>query len=131
MNIEREEEEEAREEEEEARDWIISGLYEVPERMPNVDLLYSAGATYVTVKEYNEESGRMVLNITFPYPEDAIKTTELWLQIANCDHDGVKPNMGYRPGTGPVNIKMLIMGPDEYITKQAQGPDYAGGPTAW
>jgi len=112
MNIEREEAVEA-------RDWIISGLYEIPERMPNVDLLYSEGATYVCVEEYNEESGRMVLNVTFP--EDAVKTTELWLHIANCDHDGVKLVAG-----SPLTIKMLTLGPEEYIAEQAQGPASGG-----
>jgi len=108
-----------REEAVEARDWIISGLYEIPERLPNIDLLYSVGATYVCVEEYDEESGQTVLNVTFP--EDEAKVTALWLHIANCDHDGVKLVAG-----NPLTIKMLILGPEEYINKQAQGPDYTG-----
>lgn len=116
-----------------AREWIISDMYEVPDRMPNINALYSAGATYVSVEEYNEKSGQMILNITFPCPSKVAETTELWLHIANSNHDGVKLNsqLGHAVDTGYLNVKMLILGHDEYIDKQAKGSYYTGGIAEW
>ena len=113
-----------------AREWLKEA-HEIPERMPNVDLLYLAGATYVSVEEYEETSGRMVLNITFPFPNVVAESTKLWLHIVTCDHDGVRLNKKYPVGTYPVNVEMLILGPEEYIDRRAQGPNTIEVPIEW
>jgi len=107
-----------------AHDWLKRGEYEVPERMPNVPLLYKAGAEYVSVDKYDEQSGRMVLGIMFP--EDEAIAPALWLHIANCDHDGVK--FKYQ---NPLAVKMLILGPEEYTDVIVQGPYGRGYPSEW
>lgn len=107
-----------------ARDWLERGEYEAPERMPNVKTLYKAGARYVSVDTYDEQSGRMVLGIMFP--EDEAKAPGLWLHIANCDHDGVK--FKYK---NPLAVRMLILGPEEYIEAIAEGPYGRGYPSEW
>lgn len=106
----------------EASEWIQGSDFRVPERMPNVDLLYKAGAIYVGVAECSELSGRMILDITFP--DDLAEAAELWFHIANCEHDGVKREAG-----GSTRIKMLILSYEDHIEKQTNGP--YGGLTKW
>ncbi len=108
----------------EARDWIKDTLLAIPERMPNVDLLYKSGAIYVSVDEYDKESGRMILAVMFP--GDYAASVELWLYIANCDNDGVKLTEEF-----PLTVQLLILGPEEYIDRQALGPNAMEVPIKW
>lgn len=106
----------------EARAWIEYTLCKVPERMPNIRSLYDAGAEYVSVDEFDKGSGCMVLGVIFP--ADLAKVDDLWLCVANCQHDGVK-----RVSSDPVKIQILTLGSYDYKYKIENGP--YGGLTEW
>lgn len=110
----------------EANKWMRESKLALPERMPRVDKLYLAGARYVWVDEYSEITGRMVLGITFP--ADLAKADDLWLCVANCQHDGVK-RIDPEKLSGPTRIKMLRLGSEDYKYKIENGP--YGGLTEW
>lgn len=106
----------------EAGKWILERTNTPPERMPNVTKLYRAGASYIGVAEYSKTSGRMVLDVTFP--RDLAKAGELWLCVANCQHDGIK-----QVTNNPVRIKILTLSHFDYREKMASGP--YGGLSEW
>lgn len=106
----------------EANKWILEPTHTPPERMPNVSKLYKAGASYVGVAEYSKTSRRMVLDVTFP--RDLAKAGELWLCVANCQHDGIK-----QVTNNPVRIQILSLSSFDYKYKIENGP--YGGLTEW